>query len=270
MTLCMSQRNSFDHSISDHLYKKTIDHIWKNWSLTCIFRLHMNNPAITSLVPLALGFVIYFTLHSLLASRKLKSYIAIRWPSFMPVYRLAYNVLSVVLLLPLVWLMQKNPGPVIWQWQGGWSLFMYILMFAAIGGFFWSLKSYDNMVFLGVTQWKNRHQGCEDTEQLHISTLHRFVRHPWYFFILVILWTQDIHLTQLVTYSLITLYLVIGSYLEERKLMEQYGDTYRLYCKKVPGLFPLPWKWLSKSEALELINLAENAIIPGTNPKQKS
>ena len=129
-------------------------------------------------------------------------------------------------------------------------------MFAAIGGFIWSLKSYDNMVFMGWTQWKNRHQGCEDPEQLHISTLHRFVRHPWYFFILVILWTQDIHLSQLVTYGLITLYFIIGSYLEERKLMECYGDAYRHYCQRVPGLIPLPWRWLSKGEATELTIMA--------------
>ena len=180
----------------------------------------------------------------------------------MPAYRLVFNVLSVVLLLPLIWLMKQNPGPVIWQWQGNWSLLMNGFMFAAIGGFFWSLKSYDNMVFLGVTQWKNRHQGCEDPEQLHISTLHRFVRHPWYFFILVILWTQNMYLAQLVTYSLMTLYFVIGSYLEERKLMEYYGDAYRQYYQRVPGLIPLPWKWLSKDEALKLISTANDGHSP--------
>ena len=218
----------------------------------------MNNETIISLVPLALGFVAYFTLHSLLASLKLKNFVAQRWPKFMPAYRLVFNGLSIVLLLPLLWLMQQNPGPVIWQWQGGWSLLMNGLMFAAIGGFIWSLKSYDNMVFLGWTQWKNRHRGCEDPEQLHISTLHRFVRHPWYFFILVILWTQDIHLSQLVTYGLITLYFIIGSYLEERKLMECYGDAYRQYCQRVPGLVPLPWRWLSEDEAMKLINMAND------------
>jgi protein-S-isoprenylcysteine O-methyltransferase Ste14 len=219
----------------------------------------MNNEIIISLVPLALGFVAYFTLHSLLASLRLKNFVAKRWPTLMPAYRLAFNVLSVVLLLPLVWLMQANPGPVIWQWQGGWSLLMSGLMFAAIGGFFWSLKSYDNMVFLGITQWKSRHQGCEDPEQLHISTLHRFVRHPWYFFILVILWAQDIHLAQLVTYSLMTLYFIVGSYLEERKLMECYGDAYRQYCQRVPGLIPLPWRWLSENEAMKLVKMANDS-----------
>jgi protein-S-isoprenylcysteine O-methyltransferase Ste14 len=113
-------------------------------------------------------------------------------------------------------------------------------------------------VFLGWEQWKNRHEGTENPDQLFISTMHRFVRHPWYFFILVILWTQDMYLSQFVTYWLITLYLIVGSYLEERKLIAQYGEIYRVYCKKVPGLIPLPWRWMSREEARELLTLSEN------------
>lgn len=217
----------------------------------------MNNEIVTSLVPLGIGFVIYFTLHSWLASLRFKTFIARRWPAFMPAYRLTYNILSVVLLLPLIWLMRQYPGPLLWQWQGLMSLFMNGLMLAAIGGFFWSLRSYDNMAFLGMTQWKNRHQSTENPDRLFISNLHRFVRHPWYFFILVILWTQNMHLSQFVTYWMITLYLIIGSHLEERKLIHQFGDAYRLYCQRVPGLIPLPWKWLSPQEARELIEMSD-------------
>ena len=202
------------------------------------------------------GFVIYFTLHSWLASLRLKKFVANHWPNFMPAYRLTYNIVSVVLLIPLLWLMGQNPGPLLWQWQGVMSLIMNGLMLVAIGGFIWSLRSYDNMVFLGWTQWKNRHHGTEDPDRLFISSLHRFVRHPWYFFILVILWVQDMYLAQLITYGLITLYLVVGSYLEERKLITQFGKAYQLYCQKVPGLVPLPWKWLSEDEARKLIEMS--------------
>lgn len=229
----------------------------------------MNNEIITSLVPLSVGFVIYFTLHSWLASLKLKNYVTTRWPRFMPAYRLTYNIVSVVLLIPLLWLMRQNPGPILWQWQGNASLFKYGIMITAIGGFIWSLRSYDNMVFLGWTQWKNRHLGAEDPDRLFISSLHRFVRHPWYFFILLILWVQDMTLSQLVTYGLITLYLIVGSRLEERKLVSQYGDAYRLYCKRVPGLIPLPWRWLSQDEARELVDLSckkPDQFLTGHNP----
>lgn len=55
-------------------------------------------------------------------------------------------------------------------------------------------------------------------------------------------------LMQLVSSLAMTLYLVVGSYLEERKLVLEYGEMYRRYQQKVPGLIPLPWKYLKHEE----------------------
>lgn len=217
----------------------------------------MSNDLGNSLIPLALGLVAYFCLHSLLASLRVKHYVATRWPGFMPAYRLAFNTLAIVLLLPLLWLMWQSPGPLLWQWHGPGLWLTNSLAAAAVAGFVWSLRAYDTTVFWGWRQWRERHRTREDPERLHISTLHRFVRHPWYFFILVLLWTRDIHLTQLLSYGLITLYLVIGSRLEETKLIAHYGEAYRRYRRQVPGLIPLPWRWLHRKEAQELLRLAD-------------
>lgn len=212
----------------------------------------MDNEITNTLVPLSLGFIAYFVTHSLLASLWLKQKIQRHWPQVMPAYRLGFNFLSIVLLIPLIWMMQKDPGALLWQWTGLMAGLMNGLTITAILGFIWSLQSYDNSVFLGITQWRNRHTDSHDPESLRISTLHRFVRHPWYFFFLVIMWTQDIHSTQLLVYSLITLYLVIGSWMEERKLIAHYGTVYQDYTRQVPGLIPLPWRWLNKEEANRL------------------
>lgn len=216
----------------------------------------MDNETLRAIVPLGIAFIAYFVMHSLLASLWVKRWVHHRWPRLMHAYRLTYNFLAVILLIPLLWLMKAEPGPLIWQWPEPLGWVMKALMIAAALGFVWSLRSYDNGVFLGWKQWRNRHVESNDPEDLQISTLHRFVRHPWYFFFLVIMWAQDLHLVQLIVYGLITIYFVIGSRLEERKLIAHYGDAYRQYCRQVPGLMPLPWRWLSKAEAHRLIWLA--------------
>ena len=225
-----------------------------------------DNEILYSLVPLGVAFIVYFVMHSLLASLWLKHLVQRRWPSIMPAYRLGYNFLAVILLIPLLWLMQRNPGPLLWQWTGFSAWLMHALTLLALLGFVWSLKAYDGMVFLGWRQWKAGHSGSHDPEQLHISTLHRFVRHPWYFFFLLVMWTQDMHLAQLVTYSLITLYLIVGSRLEEAKLLQHHGEAYAQYCQRVPGLIPLPWRWLRADEAAAL---SQRAAAPNVTEGKK-
>jgi protein-S-isoprenylcysteine O-methyltransferase Ste14 len=79
------------------------------------------------------------------------------------------------------------------------------------------------------------------------------VRHPWYFFGLVLIWTRDMSVTMLLSSTLITLYFVVGSWLEEKKLLVYHGDIYRRYMARVPGLIPLPWKFLTAEEAEALL-----------------
>jgi len=79
------------------------------------------------------------------------------------------------------------------------------------------------------------------------------VRHPWYFLGLVLIWTRDMDPAFLLSASAMTLYFVVGSLLEERKLIRYHGEVYRRYRKRVPGLIPLPWKYLPAEEADRLV-----------------
>ncbi len=209
-----------------------------------------------TLIPLTIGSMAYFTLHSLLASLRAKAFVQRHFPALLPAYRLLFNALSIVLLLPLLWLVHRDPGPLLWAWQGPWQWLAMALSALALGGFVWASRAYDLSVFLGLRQWRERRQKVEDTDALHIAALHRFVRHPWYFLALLILWSRDQYLNQAVFYALATAYLVIGSRLEENKLVRQYGEVYRQYQRKVPGLIPLPWRWLKADEADELVRRA--------------
>jgi protein-S-isoprenylcysteine O-methyltransferase Ste14 len=127
------------------------------------------------------------------------------------------------------------------------------LALAAIFGFWLSLRSYDMQEFLGLRQLQFHDRKVEDQERFHLSPFHRYVRHPWYFFGLVLIWTRDMSVTTLLSSVFITLYFVIGSRLEERKLLVYHGDVYRRYMARVPGLIPLPWKFLTADQAEALL-----------------
>ena len=196
--------------------------------------------------------LLYFALHSLFASLWLKQRVASCWPQLMPGYRLAFNALALLLLLPPLYLTLFYRSPWLWQWQGvGWYIANGLALLA-VAGFIWSMRYYSGDEFLGLYQWRRRITEVKDQEMLHISPLHRHVRHPWYFLGLVILWTRDMDLMLLITALMATGYLWFGSRLEERKLIRYYGEVYREYQRRVPALLPLPWRRLDAQSAHEL------------------
>lgn len=196
--------------------------------------------------------LLYFVIHSLTASLVVKGWVAREMPGVMPAYRLTFNLLALLLLIPPLWLVARWQGPPLWQWSGvaGWLINGLALL--AVAGFIWSLKFYDGSEFIGLRQWRQRERRVEDQEHLHISPLHCHVRHPWYALGLVLIWTRPMDAAWLLSAVLMTLYFIIGYRLEERKLVAYHGEAYRLYQRRVPGLFPLPWRKLSRQEAERL------------------
>jgi protein-S-isoprenylcysteine O-methyltransferase Ste14 len=212
------------------------------------------DPVILDAMLLTVVWLAYFAFHSLLASLQVKGWVSRQWPDFMPVYRLTFNFIAILLLAIPVWVMYTGDKTMVWQFTG-WSWWLTNgLAILTIVGFMISLRYYDGQEFLGLRQLREREKRIEDQENLHISPFHRYVRHPWYSFALVLIWTRPMDSLMLVSAVFLSLYFFLGSRLEEEKLKSYYGDVYNNYIKRVPGLIPLPWKYLSKTEADELIN----------------
>ena len=196
----------------------------------------------------------YFILHSWLASLAAKRWVAARWPAFMPAYRLAFNLTAVILLLPILVLTYSLPGAELWRWHGLAAWLANGLSVLAVAGVVFSSKGYDMQEFLGIRQLRGNVRTVEDQENFHLSEFHRFVRHPWYFCALVLIWSRDMSAATLLSSVMLTLYFVVGSRLEEAKLLAYHGEIYRRYMERVPGLIPLPWKRLSRQEADALLS----------------
>ena len=110
--------------------------------------------------------------------------------------------------------------------------------------------------FLGTKPLSEGRRDAVEHDGFRISPLHRYVRHPWYALGLVLVWTRDMNAPLLVSAVAITLYLILGAQLEEKKLEAHFGPVYRAYKKKVSGLLPVPWKRLTAEEAAALVHPA--------------
>ncbi|MFT4762895.1 MAG: protein-S-isoprenylcysteine O-methyltransferase Ste14 [Flavobacteriales bacterium] len=90
-----------------------------------------------------------------------------------------------------------------------------------------------------MAQLKN--QGSKIVGALNISNLNQYVRHPLYFAALFIFWglLLAVPSTGILAITLVsTAYLIIGTKLEEGKLIQEFEEAYRLYQKDVPMLIP--------------------------------
>ena len=217
---------------------------------------------LSQIIYLVIAWLIYFIVHSILASTPVKMLLSQHLAKYSASYRLLYNFVAIILLFPILVMMRHYSGDSLWQWVAPASWLANGLALLALTGFIWSLRYYDSREFLGFTQLSRKDVSADHHEALTLSPLHRFVRHPWYFFALVIIWTRDMDAAFLTSAIMMTLYFIIGSRLEEKKLIRYYGETYQIYRERVPALFPSPWAYLTDSDAENLEKKAreDNAI----------
>lgn len=197
---------------------------------------------------------VYGLLHSTLAARSVKTAITRRWPALQRAYRLSFNILAVLLLIPPLALMYALAGPPLWSWTGPLAWLQHALAALALVGFAWTSRHYDMSEFLGLTREPGDRAALGP---LRLSPLHRYVRHPWYFLALLLIWTRDMDAARLISAMAITAYFWIGSRFEEAKLIEEYGDAYRQYRARVGGLLPLPGRRLAPDEAERIAEMAD-------------
>ena len=120
----------------------------------------------------------------------------------------------------------------------------FFLTIAGIGWGVYALKSFDTF---GRIQIRDYLSGKPHRPQkFSVYGPYLWVRHPLYFFVLLLIWScPDLTLDRLFFNFLWTAWIIIGTVLEERDLLSDFGDDYRQYQGKVPML--IPWKGRSKN-----------------------
>jgi protein-S-isoprenylcysteine O-methyltransferase Ste14 len=142
-------------------------------------------------------------------------------------------------------------GDYLFKWTGNLEYIRGLVILISLYLFYAGSKPYDIMQFLGIRQIKDglHHKSLTTSGNLEISGILGVIRHPWYTAAILLIWNRDIDISVLIVNVIFTLYLIIGTFLEERKLVIEFGDNYRFYQQKVSMLFP--YKWIKSKISLK-------------------
>ncbi len=186
---------------------------------------------------LVLLWVLFFGMHSLLASLWVKRAFQKKFPSFYPYYRLIYNLIAVFTLGGVIYYQHTVPDILLYSLPPVLTYFAYVLILLGLLMMVNAFRYYDRGEFLGTRQLKN----SEQQDPLITTGMNAWVRHPLYFGAILSLLGYlliSFHLHTLINVLAIFGYLVIGTYWEEQKLIALYGSAYRDYQKRVKMLIP--------------------------------
>lgn len=185
---------------------------------------------------LILSVFIWGGVHSWMASLKFKDFLrralGNRGVRF---YRLFYNVFSIISIAPVLYLMIMLPDKDFYRISAPWSYLMLAGQGLAVLLLFVAVLQTDVLAFIGLRQLFEE----EKPGKLVTRGFYRMVRHPLYTFGLLALWlSSSVSLNSFIVYLGFTIYIFVGIYFEERKLLREFGQSYADYRAVTPMLIP--------------------------------
>jgi methanethiol S-methyltransferase len=181
--------------------------------------------------------------HSVMARKGFKAW----WTKYVPkpIERSTYVLAASSCLLLLFWQWRPIPA-VVWQVDDP-DLAAAVAMLS-LGGWvlvFTSTFLINHFELFGVSQVANHLVDREvPAPQFRTPLLYKFVRHPIYLGFIIAFWAAPVMTAgHLMFAAVTTAYILVGIWLEERDLIEMFGDQYREYKQRVSMLIPWHKSW---------------------------
>lgn len=207
-------------------------------------------------VPAAAATAAFAIVHSALASSRAKMLAGRWWGDAFRIawYRPLFILIAAVATAALAVAVFGHPSPVRWRVDGVEALGMRLLQLICL------LAAVDCARRIGfghvtgvaaAARWV-RGDGAHDEPEaqgprilgdtMRGTGLFRWSRHPLNVLPVLILWLEPTMTdAKISAFSVATLYFILGSYHEERRLLARYGTVYADYCRSGPGFF-IPWR----------------------------
>ena len=175
-------------------------------------------------------------LHSFLISPAVTSFVQNHFEKAYRYYRIFYNFIALVSLTPVLVYSFSFKGIPVFRWEGPFRIIQGLLIVSALLLFIGGARMYDFARFLGIRQVRENSTCGILTDDCRLNTVGilGIVRHPWYSGGILIVWARNLDMV-------ISGYFLIGTFLEEKKLLSEFGEEYVDYQQHVSMLFPFKW-----------------------------
>jgi len=194
---------------------------------------------------LAILWIAYCVVHSALISITVTDLLKRALGKRYRFYRLFFNIFSLTTVVPLLLYSHSTPWKteLIFAWKGNVRIIQYGLTGLGVIMGITAARHYNMFQFVGIQQILKRRSGTAMTEsgEFDSSGVLGIVRHPWYLAVFILLWARDLNLAGFIISVILSAYLLIGTLLEERKLVREFGEKYKAYQRQVSMLIPLKW-----------------------------
>jgi methanethiol S-methyltransferase len=197
-------------------------------------------PPVQALIVNLVLMSIFAVQHSVMARPQFKRW----WTKFVPasVERTTYVLLASLALALLIWQWQPLPA-VVWQIADP-RLAVAVTGLSFLGWLIVLTSTFliNHFELFGLHQVANNLSGRPmPAPRFRTPLLYRLVRHPIYLGFIIAFWAAPIMTVgHLLFAAVTTAYIFVGIWLEERDLIDVFGDEYRRYRERVSML--LPWR----------------------------
>ena len=188
-------------------------------------------------------------LHSFMITPAVTDFLKEKAGKYYRYYCLFYNLFSILILAPIVVYSYSIMEKPFFTWHGYLLPLRYLLLLGGLLIFYAGSRHYSMRTFLGINQLNEGvdHGLINNSGMIEKGGIMGVVRHPFYTGSFLVIWAGNLDTTRLIINSILSIYLIVGTMLEEQKLLAEFGDVYRDYQKEVSMLFP--WKYIKKKIA---------------------
>ncbi len=193
----------------------------------------------SSVLLMAAYFVLFGAIHSMLAgmrakrlARRIFGMAVDRW------YRLAYVAIALIMVLPFIYILAFLPDRVLYSVRAPWRWLMVAGQALSALCLALSLRQTGIAYFIGLAQLR----GEKEAGGLVTNGFYCHLRNPLFLFGILFLWLFPYMTQNLLAFNIIaTIYFYVGALHEEVSLLDEFGEKYREYRRRVPVFIP-SWK----------------------------